>query len=163
MTLTEFVKKLITFDVFWGRRSKIHHGVRDGGTKATSIGNSLIAKVHNGNSIFNVNHPDNECQGGHYHDPFIHNEKVCLSFDVSDWVNNQIEIIASGVPGPGQIGPHTYATSNCFQVQVYKRIAINACKEVFTAIVVDCNTRSIYLRKTSLPPAFNGKVIIDAE
>ena len=163
MTLTEFVKKLITFDVFWGRRSKIFHGVRDGGAKAASIGNNLIAKAHDGNTIFNVNHPQNECQGGHYHDPFLHNEKVCLDFAISDWVNNQIEIIATGIPGPGQIGPHTYDAANCFQVQVYKKIAVNIGKEVFTSIVINGNTKSIYLRKTSLPPAFNGKVIIDAE
>lgn len=71
MHLKDFIKKLITLDVFWGRRSKIFHGVRDGGAKATSISNDGVAKEWNGNTIFNVNHPDNECFGGHYHDPSV--------------------------------------------------------------------------------------------
>lgn len=56
-------------DVFWGLRSKVFHGIKDGGARATVIGDLTRARIHNGASVFNVDNPANEPMGGHYHDP----------------------------------------------------------------------------------------------
>jgi hypothetical protein len=154
----------VILDVFWGRRSKVYHGIKDGGAKAIAIGNPNIAQVHNGNSIFNVNDPSMECQGGHFHTPKDPNE-VCFEFDFTDWVNNKITIIATGVPGIGQIGPHNQ-TSTCMSIITYKKIdvpSIDSFKMVDVEIIIDSATKNIILRKSPLPSSFSGKVVIDAK
>jgi hypothetical protein len=67
MTIREFIKRLVMFDVFWGRRSKMYHGIKDGGAKATLIGDSSQAIISGGSTIFNVNHPSVDPLGGHFH------------------------------------------------------------------------------------------------
>jgi len=97
MNLTGFLKKLLIFDVIWGRRTKIFKGLKDGGAKAAAIGDPTIAKAHNGSTIFNVNKSVNEPCGGHYHVDSLNTpddvESVyctnlnCLITDqVGDWV-----------------------------------------------------------------------------
>ena len=155
------------FDVFWGRRSKIHHGIKDGGAKAGTIGNTDIALEHNGNTIFNVNHPDNECLGGHYHDPTTVPDptEACVEFDITDWNDNKIIVLATGIPNIGEVGPHGQ-TNTCMMIQVYKSIgvpSIGSFKEVLLDIIIDSSTRDVILRKSALAPKFSGKVILDAK
>ena len=152
------------FDVFWGRRSKIYHGIKDGGAKATAIADPSKATELNGNTIFNVNHPDNECFGGHYHNATVDPTEVCFEIKFSDWVNNRIEIIASGVPVIGQIGPHGFTTT-CLQVQIFKTLsgALGDFKEVELCIIINSTTRSVFLCKSGLAPNFSGKVVLDAK
>lgn len=118
MSLGSFLKKLVIFDVFWGRRSKIFKGVKDGGAKATSIGDSTKAILWNGSTIFNINDPDFEAFGGHTHDfnalvntPALGSETTlkseilnCLTTDqVGDWVvitsNNTVAKVSNNNSG----------------------------------------------------------------
>ena len=164
MSFNSFLKKLIIFDVFWGRRSKIFHGIRDGGAKALEIGDSNKARISNGNTIFNVNDPDFECQGGHFH--LLPDEKktICLNFSSTDWVNNQIEIIYTGTPGPGQIGPHTL-TLGCLNAEIYQLISspLGTFKKVDVQIIINDSNRHIFLLKSPLPGVFSGRVLIDVK
>lgn len=95
MTWTSFIKKLIALDVFWGRRSKIFHGIKDGGAYADSLGDPTRAIKVAGRTIFNINNVSNEFQGGHYHDTSITSEAesvflqglICRTIDaVGNWV-----------------------------------------------------------------------------
>jgi len=96
MSLISFVKKLVIFDVFWGRRSKIYHGVKDGGAKAATIADPSVAIAHNGSTIFNVNNPLNDSHGGHFHSvaggTITHRGLNCL---IGDVVGAWVRIVSS--------------------------------------------------------------------
>lgn len=159
ISLKEFIKKLIAFDVLWGRRTKKMVGIRDGGADAASIGDPDIAKEWNGNTIYNVNHPNNICTGGHYHSVEATKEK-CFDFQITDWVNNQITVIKSGVPVvPGEIGPHGISAT-CFDVTINKDDGTRF-RRVFTNIYIDKATQNIILIKSGAYPNFKGRVIIE--
>ena len=162
----EFIKKLEIFNVIWGRWTKIVFGIKDGGAKATEINDPSRAKLYNGNTIFNINHPDNLCNGaagGHYHDvTAVSENEICLNFVESDWVNNKIEVIASGTPSNGQIGPHTYGGAQCLGVEVKEKITSILYKQVGVNVIIDNTTKMIYLRKAPLAKSFSGKVLINA-
>lgn len=159
MQILNFIKKLQILRAIYGRASVMLRGIRDGGAKAAEIGDINIARAHNGNTIFNVNHPDNECSGGHYHDSseIVDHSKVCLTFNSTDWVNNKIEIIATGTPSAGQIGPHLL-TNYCLETQIWQNFN-NSQKEVYVDVLVDKSNLKITLRKTPRNH-FNGRVMI---
>lgn len=138
-----------------------------------------IAKksLSSNNTIFNVNNQTTTglCDGSgiannfaeHYHslDPAPDPTEVCVSFAFGDWLNNRIVVIASGTPGPGEIGPHNQ-TNACMMIQVFKRIEVPSAgsfKEVFIDIIIDKSTNNIILLKAPLGIAFAGKVTIDAK
>jgi len=145
----------------------MYHGIKDGGAKAAEIGDANIAREHNGATIFNVNQLDNECLGGHYHDPSILPDptEVCVGFEITDWVNNEIKVLATGVPGRGEIGPHNQ-TNTCMMIQIYKKIgvpSVDSFKRVYVQVIIDSSNRDVILRKAPLAPAFSGKVILDSK
>ena len=160
MQLLSFIKKLQIFDVIFGRRAKILHGIKDGGAKAIEIADPTIAKVYNGNTIFNVNSSVNECQGGHYHTvditPVDHS-KICLHFEIADWINHQIEIIATGIPVAGQIGPHNLGTP-CINSQVWQDEATRF-RQVGVEMIINPTTNNVTLKKAPKYD-FKGRVIL---
>lgn len=156
MQFISFIKKLQIFDIFWGRRSKIFHGINDGGAKAIAIADPDVAIKWQNRSIFNVNNLGNECQGGHYH--AVDFSKLCFPFEITDWVNNQIEIIATGIPVAGQIGPHQIS-GDCFDVAVWQDIGARG-KEVQVQVFVDKVTKNIILKKTPRNH-FKGHAILE--
>jgi hypothetical protein len=169
ISLVSFIKKLIILDVIWGRRTKLLTGIKDGGAKATEIGDSNIAKEYDGNTIFNVNNPANcPLHGGHYHDPssFVSDPtEICLNFNITDWVDNKITVIYSGIPTAGQIGPHLQ-NSTCMNIQTYQKVnipSIGSFKEVDLQIIIDSATKNILLIKSAKPVEFAGKVFINAK
>jgi hypothetical protein len=157
-TYQKFLKLLTIFDVFWGRRSKIYHGIRDGGAKAAAIADVGIAKEYNGNTIFNVNNPANECMGGHYHVNAGHVNGKILEFVTTDWVDNKIEVLFVGAPVAGQIGPHQLNTSS-FEVKIYRYYG-TVLREVDHQLMVDTVSQNITFFKVGLVPAFKGRVVI---
>lgn len=164
MKILWFIKRLIALDVFWGRRSKIFHGIKDNGAIAASINDTSKAISSNGCTIFNVNNLENEPQGGHYH-TVIDTSEICLLFEASDWVNNKIVIIPSGTPIAGQIGPHNQ-TNSCMSIQKYEKLNIlgkNTFKEVDFEVFIEENTYNITMYKSSKTSPFAGKVKIDAK
>ena len=93
INIRQFIKKLVMLDVFWGRRSKIHHGIKDGGAGATTIDDVQKAKVYKGNSIYNVNDSDNEVNGGHFHDPSLTLDDALITVSGDIIVENQGNIV----------------------------------------------------------------------
>lgn len=160
MQLLSFIKKLQIFKVIFGRASVILRGLNDGGAKAIEIADPTIAKVHNGRTIFNVNSSVNECGGGHYHTvditPVDHS-KICLHFEITDWVNHKIEIISTGTPIAGQIGPHNLGTP-CINTQVWQD-ATTSFREVGVDMRIDPVTNNVTLLKTPRND-FKGRVIL---
>jgi hypothetical protein len=67
MSIGDFIKKLLILDVIFGKRSKMIHGIKDGGTLATSINDESVSRIRSGNSIFNLDNSINEPYGGHFH------------------------------------------------------------------------------------------------
>ena len=160
MQLMSFIKKLQIFKVIYGRAATILRGINDGGAKANEINDQNIAKVLNGRTIFNVNNLANECGGGHYHTSdtvVIDQKKICLHFEISDWVGHKIEVIATGVPASGQIGPHNLGT-NCINSQVWQDL-VGQYREVGVEMYVDSTTSNVILRKSPRYD-FKGRVIL---
>lgn len=87
------------------------------------------------------------------------------AFFAANWsagTANQIRIIKSGVPGPGQIGPHNLGVASTYLVQVYRD---NGGTEPEAELVdiqvkVDDVSGDIVLIKTGLSTAFDGHVIV---
>lgn len=160
MQLMSFIKKLQIFKVIYGRASTILRGLNDGGQKAIEINDENVAKVFNGRTIFNVNNPVNECGGGHFHtaDTIITDpSKICLHFEVTDWVDHKIEVIAAGTPTVGQIGPHNL-TASCVNSQVWQD-ETSRFREVGVEIRIDPTTKSVTLWKSPRYD-FKGRVIL---
>jgi hypothetical protein len=82
------------------------------------------------------------------------------AFTIADWNNgtlNEITILATGVPGVGQIGPHGLAVNDSYVVSVF---ADSDNEKVDVGIVVDPGTGNVTLTKTGLGASFNGRVVI---
>ena len=165
--IKEFVKKLQIFRVTYGKLTTLLFGIKDGGAKANQINDTTRAKINNGNTIFNINHPDNlgPCYGGHYHDisAIVGSSKICIDFEAKDWINNKIRVLATGTPTiPGEIGPHNFTSAVCLEVHIRKKISTNIYKEIKLNVQIDSTTKDVYLRKAPLGKDFTGKVLIDA-
>ena len=105
----------------YGRVSVILRGLKDGGAAAAQIGDTNIAKEHNGSTIFNVNHPSNECFGGHYHDP-SDSANVLFQNCYFSRFGNVIEntwLLAEGKPS--NVSGHTI----CLSSPYLKKIGVN--------------------------------------
>jgi hypothetical protein len=88
-------------------------------------------------------------------------KQVEVAFFVADWVNHQIDVIPAGVPGAGQIGPHTLPVlGKEYVVSVYKTVGVNLRKPVGLDILVNIATGVVSLRKAPLAAAFDGVVTL---
>ena len=160
MQLLGFIKKLQIFKVMFGRVSMIFRGLNDSGAMAIAIADPNIAKVYNGRTIFNVNSLANECGGGHYHTVDVtpvDNSKICLHFEIADWTNHQIEIIATGIPVAGQIGPHNLGAP-CINSQVWQDEATRF-RQVGVEMIISPTTNNVTLKKAPKYD-FKGRVIL---
>ena len=85
-----------------------------------------------------------------------------IPFVASDWVGGQIKVIRSGVPAPGQIGPHKLPLAGYYNSSVYALLPGNRTKEVGLTILQDRATGDILLIKAGLVPSFNGVVLLES-
>lgn len=82
------------------------------------------------------------------------------TFTAANWAagtTNQIEIVQAGVPGAGQIGPHSLSIASSYLVQVYRD---SDNELVQPGIEIDGGTGNILMTKTGLGPNFAGRVIV---
>jgi len=92
------------------------------------------------------------------------NKSKCVEFTSSDWYNNRIEVIKSGVPTvPGQIGPHGLdaPTGYCYEAHTSEHLDADNKIKVELPIKINKSTGLVTIFKTGLVPAFNGSVVID--
>jgi hypothetical protein len=88
-----------------------------------------------------------------------------FDFVAGDWdagTANTIEIPASGVLLPGQIGPHGFATNRAFLINVWKEdgFIVPVIVGVDVELNIGLTTGLITLKKAPLATSFAGKVII---
>jgi hypothetical protein len=70
---------------------------------------------------------------------------------------NQIEIIQTGAPGAGEIGPHGTAIASSYTVNVYRD---SDDEQVDVGVIVDGGTGNITLTKSGLGADFAGRVMV---
>jgi len=87
-----------------------------------------------------------------------------VTFAAADWAAgtpNQVSIIATGIPGAGEVGPHLLpVTGKAYSVSVYQDGVGSLVLGVDVGLNMDLSTGEIILTKTGLAPAFDGRAII---
>lgn len=85
---------------------------------------------------------------------------VSINFTAANWNGgNTILVIPSGIPGPGQIGPHGIPVGNT----LYSKIQLKSgsqYQEVFVEADFDSVTNTILITKSSSYPAFDGAILV---
>lgn len=82
------------------------------------------------------------------------------TFVAGDWTGgtaHEIDIIQTGAPGAGDIGPHGLAIASSYLVQVY---ADANDRQVRVGVEINGGTGDITLVKAPLAPNFAGRVIV---
>jgi hypothetical protein len=86
---------------------------------------------------------------------------MAVAFSASDWLNNSIVIIRSGLPTvPGEIGPHELPLNRFYETSIYKYLPSSRTKEVGLTIVHDRATGNITFSKAAAVAAFSGVAFI---
>lgn len=83
-------------------------------------------------------------------------------FDVGDWIGNQIFIIAYGVPGAGEVGPHRLPVGSTYGITVWQDLPGSNARIVNVSTYVDRSTGRIRLLKAGGAPEFSGRVFLCA-
>jgi hypothetical protein len=96
------------------------------------------------------------------HSELIHAEaeiqQAEITFTAQDWRGlNYLKIIPAGVKGNNEIGPH-YLPKRSYMVTVHKSMGSDVYKEVGVTTTVDKSTGIITFWKSSIVPAFSGRV-----
>ena len=78
-----------------------------------------------------------------------------LYFNQNDWVNNRLEIIKTGTPTVGQIGPHNLPAST-YHINIFKELSDSDFKPVELGIKVNRSTGVVTLHKAALANNFKG-------
>jgi hypothetical protein len=81
-----------------------------------------------------------------------------VSFAGTKWVNNEIKILQSGVPGAGEVGPHSLTPFNSYVVYVVNT-DLSPDEGVIVETAFDTNG-DITLKKAAKAPAFAGIAVI---
>lgn len=84
-------------------------------------------------------------------------------FAAADWddgIVNTIEIIQTGVPGPGQIGPHSLPIGTAYNISVFEAGGAVVRAGVDTEVEIDLITGLVRLKIAGLATSFDGRVII---
>lgn len=81
-----------------------------------------------------------------------------ISFAATDWVDNEITVVATGVAGAGQVGPHNLTPFPSYVVQVINT-TLNP-DEMVTVETSFAASGNIRLRKAAKAPAFAGVAVI---
>lgn len=84
---------------------------------------------------------------------------IALNFTIANWSGNTLTIIPSGVPGPGQIGPHNIPVGNVIYTKVQMKTG-SQYEEVFIESDYDSVTNTILLTKSSSVSAFDGAILL---
>lgn len=82
-----------------------------------------------------------------------------IPFYASDWVNNTIVVIKTGVPIQGQIGPHKFGVGDRYETSVYKETATYT-KETEVTVIQDKVSGNVNIKKAGLAPNYNGFIFI---
>lgn len=89
----------------------------------------------------------------------LHNE---VSFRATDWDNNQIKIIAQGLPLAGQAGPHRLPIGSTYNVAIWQTLGSFVKQVSVGGVHIDTSTGIITLRKAAATTAFSGYAFIGA-
>jgi len=90
----------------------------------------------------------------------LKNARYASNFFVTSWLNNQIEVIRAGVPGPGQLGPHNLALGN-YRTFISEFISGTTRKAVEVDAVYNPTTGSVYLIKAAGKADFDGMCSVE--
>jgi hypothetical protein len=85
-----------------------------------------------------------------------------VSFLATDWVNNQIIIIAQGTPVVGQVGPHGLPVGNTYSINIWQELSASNVREVGVSTYIDKSTGNIRLLKSACVAAFAGSAFLCA-
>jgi len=88
-------------------------------------------------------------------------QQVEVPFFAADWVNNEIVVIPTGVPGLGQIGPHTLPVVGYeYVVTSFKDVGVNLRKPVGLNTLINFATGYVTLSKAPIVTPFDGIVVL---
>lgn len=80
-------------------------------------------------------------------------------FYAADWYNNKIEIIPTGIPTAGQLGPHLMPGDGLFETEVYQ-YRVGGFLESITVRISQYASGLVVVEKTPLTPNFNGILML---
>jgi len=84
-----------------------------------------------------------------------------IPFFVADWVSNEIDVIATGVPAAGQIGPHGLPlVGRQLVVSPFRENGGTGRREIGLNIFTDTATGLVRMRKAPIQDPFDGVVVI---
>lgn len=88
-------------------------------------------------------------------------KQVEVPFFAADWVNNEIVVIPTGVPGLGQIGPHTLPVAGYeYVVTSFKDVGVNLRKPIGLNTLINFVTGYVTLNKSPIVTPFDGIVVL---
>jgi hypothetical protein len=85
-----------------------------------------------------------------------------VSFNDTDWLSNQILIIAQGTPGAGEVGPHRLPIGGTYSVTVWQDLPASNARIVGVSTYVDRNTGVVRMVKAGKTQPFSGKIFLCA-
>jgi hypothetical protein len=87
--------------------------------------------------------------------------EIDLGFEAHDWAGTKfIEVIRSGTPVLGQIGPHTLPPGT-YNITVFRYESGTIVREVGVGLFVDRSNGLITMVRSTLLPAFGGRIVIN--
>ena len=91
---------------------------------------------------------------------FVETE-IDLGFEARDWAGTKfIEVIRSGTPVLGQIGPHELPVGT-YNITVFRNEPTGVVRQVYVGIFVNRSTGQIWMCRSTLLPAFGGRIVIN--
>jgi len=87
--------------------------------------------------------------------------QVEIPFSSADWVNDKLLVIPTGIPGPGQVGPHLLPVlGRQFVVNHFQTIDVNNRRPVDMADVINITTGFITVYKAPIVSPFSGVLVV---
>jgi hypothetical protein len=84
---------------------------------------------------------------------------ISLTFTAANWSGDNLTVIPSGVPGPGQVGPHNIPTGQIIHTKIQMKTGV-LYEDVFIESDYDITTNTILLKKSSTVSAFDGSILL---
>ncbi len=88
-----------------------------------------------------------------------------FTFAAGDWAAgaaNRITVKATGVPGPGELGPHELPTGGAYHVSVFNSTGAPITVGVDAEIEIALATGDVTIKKAGLATPFAGRVVISS-
>jgi len=84
-----------------------------------------------------------------------------VPFQASSWMNNKIDVIRTGTPLSGQIGPHSLPLDCFYTTEVYNN-TVTTTEKTEVEMIHNRSTGIISLIKAARSPEYDGVVFIRA-